>query len=660
MLRFIQTVAIILLVLTGSVGIVLWYLNTRDYRARIETALEDATGYVVSIGGKLHLTLSPLPSIVAGDVRIANPPWVRRAELARADRVEVGLDLWSLLVQGPPRIDRVTVRNATIQLETDPDGRANWLVKRPDEDGKPIVAPDIRRLDMENTVVSYRHGPTGQDFAFKIREGRSAMPLADQLTAEIEGEYRSTGFRAVLRGGRLTRLVNDDTQWPLMITIAAAGGTFDARGTVDRPLSRRGLDLKVTLSGDRLDAWRPMLQLWLPPIRPYRSSFHITGDGGRYQLADFTAGFAHSDLSGRLRVDLTGGKPRVDGMLRAETLRLLDLVGIPEPDQPPPESDRLFDTQPIPFEALKETDVRITAEAQRLLTWPMEMHAASAEIDLQAGRMVIEPFRAAMADGRLDLRFEIDATRPEARAGVRGRAEGVRLEILLPHLGLKVPPEGSVEIDTDLTGRGNSLRALAAAAEGSVDFAVGHGALPIWGFDLIAADLVQAMMPWARQADRTPLNCMVARFNVNDGFARTGSLLIDTSRITVGGAGAINLANEEMDFLFRPRPKDPSLISLAAPVRINGTLKNHKARPDAVDLAAKGAATLLLGSINPVAVIVPFLDVGTGVDNPCLSAVQPGGATTVQRPRPRGPIGTTIDFVTGTLGRAFGLAPRPN
>jgi uncharacterized protein YhdP len=59
---------------------------------------------------------------------------------------------------------------------------------------------------------------------------------------------------------------------------------------------------------------------------------------------------------------------------------------------------------------------------------------------------------------------------------------------------------------------------------------------------------------WRRE-DVTDLNCPVAHTSIEDGMASSDDLLVDTQRITIGAAGTLELASEELNLVFAPRPK---------------------------------------------------------------------------------------------------------
>ncbi len=645
------------LLIAGAIGMVFWYLNANDYRADVEAAVERSTGFVVSIGGRLKITLAPLPALIARDVRVANPPWAERAEMAWAEEVTVGLDPVSLLF-GPLRIDRLKIRNAIIALETNADGRANWLTgadpwQETGVETDATVVPDIRHLIIEESRVSYRRGGTGHDYGVTLTALDGALPIDGDIELDLSGRTSGMDFTARIDAGPLRHLMADPPNYPLAVRFETGGTRIDAAGTVAGPLSSQTLDMAVTQRGARLDTLAPLAGFWIPPVGPYDASFNLSGAYPAYQVARLASNFRNSDLAGDVTIVLDTPRPSINGTLAAQTLYIHDLLGWPDPALLPPRlpRERLFDQTRLPLHGLRAADLSLQVTVARLFAWPDKMTDMHGRLRLTAGRLRFKPMRAELSGGRVNLAVSIDAAKPTPEVRLSGSTDALRLEHLLPVLGVREPPEGPFDLRLDLIGRGWSLAEFFATADGYADFIVGEGALPIWGFDLIAADLVQAMIPWANRHDRTPLNCMVARFSVDGGRARTTGLLIDTSRITAAGVGAVDLRTERLDVFFRPRPKDPSLISLAAPVRISGHFLDYRVLPDAMDLAAKGAATVLLGSINPMAVIVPFLNAGTGVENPCLEALT-SDAALAEEPA-EGLAGTMIDFLR-SVERALG------
>ena len=112
-----------------------------------------------------------------------------------------------------------------------------------------------------------------------------------------------------------------------------------------------------------------------------------------------------------------------------------------------------------------------------------------------------------------------------------------------------------------------------------------------------------------------------------EGLGRSDGILFDTTRATVAGIGTVDLAGEYIDVVLTPRPKNPSLISLAHTARLKGPLSHPDVSTDSKDIA-KSAAWVALGVTNPFGLVIGVLalgvgvvagvsNIGTGVDNPC-------------------------------------------
>ncbi len=182
--------------------------------------------------------------------------------------------------------------------------------------------------------------------------------------------------------------------------------------------------------------------------------------------------------------------------------------------------------------------------------------------------------------------------------------------------------KGYVDATLDLSGTGNTRREFLSSANGRVILVGGPGELGSRDLDLWAASLVRTMLSkeWKAQ-DVTRLNCVVARIDVQDGVARTDSILIDTQRITIAGSGTLDLDNEELDLLLKPNPKNATLVSLASPAHVTGSLASPKAERTKLPADRLALSGVLAGLVNPAFLILAFSHAG-GDKNPCAAAVE--------------------------------------
>src|ERR1700681_2041233 len=105
------------------------YLMSIDfdrYRPLLAERVRAATGRDFAIAGRLDLTPSLTPTLAVSDVRLANPPGFSRPDMPTIAKLEGRVSLWPLL-SGLVQIERFTLSGADIILETDGQGRGNWL-----------------------------------------------------------------------------------------------------------------------------------------------------------------------------------------------------------------------------------------------------------------------------------------------------------------------------------------------------------------------------------------------------------------------------------------------------------------------------------------------------------------------------------------------------
>jgi uncharacterized protein involved in outer membrane biogenesis len=211
--------------------------------------------------------------------------------------------------------------------------------------------------------------------------------------------------------------------------------------------------------------------------------------------------------------------------------------------------------------------------------------------------------------------------------------------------------KGKANFDIDLASAAPYLGKLADKLAGKMQFIGENGQIDTGVIDLWASNLVTQMLPGLSH-QTTALNCAVARFDVLDGIARDEGILVDTSRVTIAGKAVVNLAQNKIDLVLKPNSKDAS-INLSTAVRVYGDMSNPRVGPDVRDLASK-IGTLALGAINPVALVVPFVDLGGADKNPCVAALNDMPDDSPNKT----PLKATREKVEQAVDKAFGKAKK--
>ncbi len=484
-----------------------------------------------------------------------------------------------------------------------------------------------------------------------------ALNLKAEAT-EIADAAKLVGVKLPpLGAGRVALTLSGASAEPGLTNIDVTLGRRDAvavsaRGDIADPRRLSGVDLMLTAEGDSLAGFNKPLDLSLPNLAPVRLTAHVTdANGGGWQLGDFKAVLGHTDVAGDAVAHLAGGRLTVEGHVASANIDLAELL--------PPRADavsakggdgRVFSDTRLPLALLTAFDGRLTWQVGRLIDGNLAATGINLEASLRNGKLILAPTVAAIAGGRLSGRLTVDAATEMPSMSLVLAVDKVGLGDLLKGLDVSQAVHGaSTDLRLNLTGTGSSLRAIMARLNGDAMVAVGNGTVDDAAADTVTVDLLRQLAPWA-EVKNTEMQCLVSRFAVAEGMARSEALLFDTSRMTVGGQGSINLANENIDLTLVPRPKDAGQLNLAVPLDIGGSLGRPTIAPNngAIVKGVAGAAGAV--ALGHLATLVPLVSTGTGDANACLAALaQAKKSSPLRKPvNSSGGGGSTLQGIFGT------------
>ncbi|HEX7047661.1 MAG TPA: AsmA family protein [Gammaproteobacteria bacterium] len=115
---------LILLIVAAAIALPL-LVDPNDFKPRIVSAVEDATGRNFEIPGEISLSVFPWLGVELGAVRLGNAEGFGEKPFASVEGVEVRVKLLPLL-QKDIEIGNVIVEQPTIRLARNAEGRTNW------------------------------------------------------------------------------------------------------------------------------------------------------------------------------------------------------------------------------------------------------------------------------------------------------------------------------------------------------------------------------------------------------------------------------------------------------------------------------------------------------------------------------------------------------
>ncbi|HEY2892094.1 MAG TPA: AsmA family protein [Dongiaceae bacterium] len=607
-------IVVVLVALVATAVGVLMSIDYNQYKPLIAAQVKAATGRDLSIGGNFKLGISLSPTLAVDNVSLSNMPGGTRPVMINLNKLEVQVELIPLLSR-KIKVNRVILDGADILLETDKQGKGNWVFEVPGAnttaattttitapapaEGGGMALPEVDTVQIRNSTVTYHDGVAGTTRTFKI----------DKLDAQTTGGSLSIDLAALIGQAPLNvkgtlgapALLAGGAPYPLDLVLSSGNASASVKGAIGDVTKMKGLAVDVTAKGNSLADLSGLAGSPLPKLGPYNFAGGFVNIEGGYKINKLQFTMGGSSMTGDVSLALNGKRPKVVGNLAAAKIDLKDFGVTPPPAGAGGGSGgsaaggdgRLFSNDPLPFASLNAVDAEITFTAQQMIKAPVTMDNVKLVLSLAAGRLQIKPFTAGIAGGTLNLAATIDGGKnpaPVAFDIVSNQIEAGSLMQVLA--GSSVLSGGRVNMKMAVTGAGNSVRAIMAGLSGKLDATMGAGNINNGFAKLMLADLFK-LLSFGGGGDSSNLKCVVIRYDINRGLATTRQLAVETSGATIIGKGTINLATEGLDMHLVPYATSANLTNLAIPMMVGGTMANPSVAPDPVAMATGTLNTVI-------------------------------------------------------------------
>lgn len=597
----------------------------------IERRASEATGREITIGD-LDIKVGWQPGLRVSGLRITNPEWAKSKHLVDTEFIDATFRLLPL-VFGRAVVEDLTLIQARVGLEREAE-RNTWTFRRkPKEDDKPLPAV-VRHINIDRGFVFYRD--TTRDTSLEIDVvGDVGAGGAVDLTAR--GTYRGQKTRAVVR--LPTLLPTPDTAVEISAAATVGDITAAAAGTV-RAADVDGIDLDVDVSGASLADLKRLIPVNLPNTPPYRLQGRLRNPKEAFIFDPFEGRVGDSDLSGGASLSRGGKRPLLKANLVSTLLDLDDLgplVGAPPKTGPgetaaPKQKEqvqeieatgRVLPQKRFVVEDWPIMDADVRFEGKRIIdAAQVPIENLSAVWIMEAGVLRFEPLTFRIADGKVTAHITLDSNQKPVLGKANITLSGLNIRKLFPASKKMTEPLGTLYGRIDLTGRGTAVADLFGTADGRLAMLIDGGLISNLLVEVTGLDVAEALRLLATRDVQVELRCAVADLSIKGGIATPQVLIIDTSDTFVSASGTVDFRNESLDLVAHPEPKDPSPFALRSPLMVRGTFKDPSVRPKVGPIAARGAAALLLGAVNPLLAILPFIETGPGQDSDCGQLMQ--------------------------------------
>ena len=524
------------------------------------------------------------PTIEFRGLTIQNAPWASTpAPFIRAGRIALTVS-WRTLGSDMTVISLIELDDAQIDMERLADGIRNWRITRPDDTGPPRV--QVLALDARNSSLHTIHRGIGLDLdasTAPLAAPRTLAPHADlPLTKRLvfKGTYKDKAFEGdaavsdVLTFGATPRL------FALQGTARMGALRLDAAGVSNDVHALGDVDLDATLSTDGDGATWPLPEA-LARVRPLVAQGHVakagerwSGSGVRLRAGRQTKAVVDATFTGSFKSETP--RRTLKATLRDAVIDLDDLQ--PLRGKTSADADHALSTQPLPLDRLRELDADVDLRFARVIGAERgNVQGVRGHATLNAGVLRLQALDVALADGHVTGSLQVDASRSPADVAIDLSARGLRVDQLSSKLAANGALDGAVDGHAMVKMRGESARALAAGASGSVTLALADGASVSKRLD---AKLGLNGGEWLRtlfdKSARVPVQCASVTLALEHGVATPRHLVFETPDTALAARGSANLADETLDATLTPAHKKLALLALDKSIHAEGSWHDVK------------------------------------------------------------------------------------
>ena len=625
--------------------LVLLFFPWDKLRGPVNRYVTDQLGRRFEITDRLSVSLGRTTTVRLDGVELANPDWASEPFLLKAKAAEFDIKLFSLF-SGKVDLPRIALFEPQIGLQIEPDGRRTWALSRDTSDTS--ATPKIGELKVDRGVLKYRAADKGADMSVLFTLDEPTMP--QQGTAQLplgfkaSGKWNNESFTAVGRTGGVLKLSRDLTEsFPMEVSAQTGRTTLKATGTVENLQEFSGLNAAIDIQGRNLDELYKLAGVVLPSTPPYKLRGQISKLGQVWSTTKIQGILGKSDIAGDMSFDTSQKTPLLTGKIRSKILDFDDLrpvIGLPVKSAAAGSTTKevsavlsqkavsantqrkMLPTATLDLVKLKAMNADVTYSAldiRHIKELPLDK--GNVHVKLNNGVLRLEPLALGVAGGSLAGQITIDVNVMPATFDTKFDLRAVQLNKLFPTIENTKSSLGKISGQVALKGRGNSMAQMLGSASGDVAVLMGRGELSNILLEYIGLDGGEVIKFFLRGDRNVELRCAAAAFEVKQGLMASKVILLDTSDTVINGFGQINLANETLDMVLKPEPKDKSILSLRSPLKIGGTFAAPTAGPDKAALAGRAGLAIALGVINPLLALLATIETGPGKDADCSAAL---------------------------------------
>ena len=401
---------------------------------------------------------------------------------------------------------------------------------------------------------------------------------------KTEGTLNGFPLNAWLKTPNLLDAFDENSPLPLRF-IVGSRSDITMLDLVVHPESGDGLRSEIQVSGRYTNDDGVDLSALPSPLEDYSFSTDLTFRKNEYLASDIHVRVGSSNATGTFSIqpsgqgflfDLDAGSELIetDDLVRwvLEFRETRDFVANPEaaePEESPVPVGLLTVINQYLEEFLGENSWDVRVKIGELRSGGRLLGESEFNLHMDNQGAVLDPATIRLPGGDVAIKYTGIKTGSEWGYNLDIDVERLEYGGLLRLYDPASVAEGAIYLDTSLHSRAQAPEDAVKHLEGTIDLAVFPENAGARFLDLWASNLVFALLP-KDDDQQKKLNCMVARFEVENGVMTSKETFLDSTEIIVRARGEIDLVNRQLDLLAAPQAKVEKFLSISTPIEVTG------------------------------------------------------------------------------------------
>ncbi|MDQ7089854.1 MAG: AsmA family protein [Methylococcales bacterium] len=585
-------------------------VNPNDFKAQIESAVKAQTGRTLTINGDLKLSIFPWIGISTEQISLGNAAGFNTPYFAQIQQSEINVKLIPLFSKQLD-VSEITIKGLRLALSKNKQGVNNWddFKSQPQSDTttvNPLALLAVAGLSIEDAEITWQDLQANQQSEIKnlqIKLGRLAFDQKVPLKASLNVSNQQPLFSQIidfsgdlminsaldtfqlksaklnvettssaLPTGSLTvhlftdALFNKAENTLHLPELKIISGAFKFHADVEGHFKEPS-KIALTASVETLNLidFLHKVNLEIPKMADENAltslafDFKLHADKQQLKVDALRLKVDETTLKGSVVVtnfnkptvqfDLNVDRVNIDRYLPPNTNHKLDKIATPA-------SIAAIGVSLIPVELLKKLDASGKIVIEQLKVNDLKMQGVSLNLDAEKGIVQSNQTIKSFYQGDYKGGFNLNVNALETVFILNEQFSHVQIAALLNDINGEETLKGWIDMDAQLTGRGNTKEAIKSSLKGQISFLLKDGAIN--GFNIQkfinqSKAVLKGSIPIENttEDEQRLFSKISATAYISEGLIQNNDLIGISPKIKLSGRGYANLMTEKLDYQIK-------------------------------------------------------------------------------------------------------------